>query len=176
MVTTLQMLHLFERKYRFKPVIFINSTKHTYSSLIKQLNLTLFTVPQVNSFHMPYLKAMFQKTSQRVLADFYGYMNNRVLLNPAMMKEMRAVLKEIRTKKITEQVAMGAKVLMIDTAQRKGSVEVETERMSGYEQSFQLVVNSTNHQLSDEVVSDDDDEYKIQLSRSIKIYQDGLMD
>lgn len=121
---------------------------------------------------MPYLKAMFQKTSQRVLADFYGYMNNRVLLNPAMMKEMRAVLKEIRTKKITEQVAMGAKVLMIDTAQRKGSVEVETERMSGYEQSFQLVVNSTNHQLSDEVVSDDDDEYKIQLSRSIKIYQD----
>lgn len=62
-----------------------------------------------NEFGVPLIREMFLFAKRGFSADFYGYANSGILLNPGILKQLKVVLKAINVKELPKQVELAAR-------------------------------------------------------------------
>lgn len=70
----------YQEQFNFKGVVFTQSKSVKKEAL--DYNLTVFTINSRNEYGIPLISSMLIIMKENINADYYGYMNSDILLNP----------------------------------------------------------------------------------------------
>lgn len=103
----LRSIQLLQNQTSFKAIVFTNSS-WVVNATRRHHVFAQDIIPR-NEFGMPLIREMLLFAKRKYSADYYGYTNSDILLNPGLFKQLKVVSKAIATKELPKQVELAAR-------------------------------------------------------------------